>query len=104
MSIIIDPISPLDKATGVLVGSEIIIHIYNEDPNALDLSTLEITVQDYKELHYVIRGGEFSDDWTGEIIVNSTTDITVILIRHASDPLYPQGGNVYVNTTIEAVP
>jgi hypothetical protein len=101
MAITIDPVSPLSNAVDVPVNSEVVIHIY-DSVNPLDLSTLEVTIQDDKELHYAMRYGEFSDDWSGEIIVNSSTDVTVVLIRHAGDPLYPQGGNVYVSVAISA--
>lgn len=93
MAITYTPISPEDGDLNVDLNTEIVFGLVSSS-GAINLASIqtEITINGVSEK--AIENGVFVNDYTGEIIDNSSgslTDITIVVIRPTEKPEYQQG-------------
>ncbi len=106
MAIVTTLLSPIDGSLGNAVDSEIIINI-QDTVDSLNLNTITVTVDNSGSPVTVMQIGIFVNSWTGEIINNNPggdDDYTIIFIRPASDPLYPDNQLIDIDVTAESSP
>lgn len=95
-------ILPRDGDINVPLNSEVVFRIIKSD-SPVSIATLGVTLITGLRHEVAIENGVFVNDFDGEFIDNSGgnfTDVTVVIIRPPSRPLFDQGQKVIVGVSI----
>jgi len=106
MSVLFSAVSPGDGDINVPLNAEVVFRMI-KTVGSLDLSSLNVILDNGVLVEEPIIGGVFSNGFDGEYIDNSgaqdLSDVTVVIIRPSDEPEYPQGQRITVGVNVDLV-